>query len=614
MVHLPPKELAALRLLLAHAGQVVSPVQLKNVLWGDVNVTADSVLKCLSSLRARLEPEACIQTVYKRGYRFTAEVQRDGATPAGTPVRLAIMPFATGYSVPEHLGSAMAEETTTSLSRALHIAVAVLARDSVFNLAQRGLTAQQIGQELKADLVLTGTLQAFSSHYRLRAEMIRVEDGTQIWVEDLLTPQSRTGVLERELMQRLAYRLGAGVPGDRSSSLGWGAGVPGDSGSPTSGFSSLGWGDRSSSPGWGAGVPGDAVLSSEWKIADLDISAAADSEIEGEYTPRQAEAYEIFLSGHHEWQTLHRHRMQDGMQRLLRAIELDPALISAKVDLARLCVAQGLYGFMSPSASASLVHRMAESIPDLPNQAEALLPALGWINFHFDRNLPASLLAFSFSEQLPHDLWTTRARSMFAVSRHRFAEAIELLRAAISIDPFSPWLQSRLAWALHLDGQASASMEQIRKTIDQFPSREGTCLYGTVILAFNGEAEQAAEMAQGFAQRSPHFDLASAVHAYALACAGRADEARVVLERLQWLGRERYVSRGFTPAAYLALGDPETALAELRAVDESRCPWFFQMLADPRLKPLHGNPDFERMRAILPAMEAEVEQDMEMEE
>ena len=70
VVRLPPKELAALRLLLAHSGQVVSPAQLKQELWGDVHVTADSVPKCLSSLRARLEPDACIQTVYKRGYRF----------------------------------------------------------------------------------------------------------------------------------------------------------------------------------------------------------------------------------------------------------------------------------------------------------------------------------------------------------------------------------------------------------------------------------------------------------------------------------------------------------------------------------------------------------------
>src|SRR6266702_3170318 len=69
-IHLPPKELAALRLLLSHAGEVVTRIQLKQTLWGDVHVTPDSVPRCLSSLRARLESERCIQTVYKRGYRF----------------------------------------------------------------------------------------------------------------------------------------------------------------------------------------------------------------------------------------------------------------------------------------------------------------------------------------------------------------------------------------------------------------------------------------------------------------------------------------------------------------------------------------------------------------
>jgi len=583
VVHLPPKELAALRLLMAHAGQVVSPVQLKQMLWGDVYVTADSVPKCMSSLRARLEPDACIQTVYKRGYRFTAEIRQGDITSSGTLLRLAIMPFTTGCSVPEHLGPAIAEEATASLSSERQFSVAVLARDSVFNLAQRGLTAQQIGLKLKADLVLTGTLRASSSHYRLRAEMIRVEDGTQIWVEDLLTPRSRTGILERELVHRLSYRLSTGVPGDGSSSLG-----------------------RST------GAPGNAALSPESNWASIGISAAAADKIEDERNPR-TEAYEVFLRGHYEWQTLHRHRMQDGLHHLLRAVELDPSLISAKVDLAHLCVTQAFYGFMSPAISADLVHRVAESIPDLTYRAEALLPALGWVNFHFDRNLPAAMQAFSFSAQLPHDPWTTRERMMFAVSRHRFAEAIELLRAAIRIDPFSPWLQNRLAWTLHLDGQRTESLEQTRRSIAQFPDHEGTCLYGSMILAYNGEAEEGTELAQGLAQRTPHFDPASAVYAYALACAGRGDEARAVLERLQWLGRERYIVRGFTPAAYVALGEHKAALAELRAVDEAHCPFFFQMLADPRLKPLHGDPEFERMKAILPGMEAKTGQNLEVE-
>ena len=119
----------------------------------------------------------------------------------------------------------------------------------------------------------------------------------------------------------------------------------------------------------------------------------------------------------------------------------------------------------------------------------------------------------------------------------------------------------------------------------------------------------AVEVAQGLTQRLPYFDLATEVHAYALACAGRADEARAILERLQWLGRERFLLRAFTPAVYLVLGEPGAALAELSVCNEIRCPWFFQMLADPRLKPLASRPEFLEMRDLLTRMEAEAARD-----
>jgi hypothetical protein len=112
------------------------------------------------------------------------------------------------------------------------------------------------------------------------------------------------------------------------------------------------------------------------------------------------------------------------------------------------------------------------------------------------------------------------------------------------------------------------------------------------------------QLAGDLAVRQPYFDLAMALHAYALACANRKDEARVILERLQWLSRERYVSTSFNPAIYVALGDHQAALAELRTSLQSRCLWFFQMLADPRLEPLHAYPEFKEMRAVLTRIEA----------
>ena len=128
--------------------------------------------------------------------------------PSARVLRLAILPFASGRDVPDHLGPAIAEEVTTRLTAFGPSWVCVLARDSVFTLAGRGMTAVQVGVTLKADLVLAGILFAMPTHYRLRTEMIRVEDGTQIWVEDILV--ARRQIPRARIGTRTAAGLSAG--------------------------------------------------------------------------------------------------------------------------------------------------------------------------------------------------------------------------------------------------------------------------------------------------------------------------------------------------------------------------------------------------------------------
>jgi predicted Zn-dependent protease len=232
-----------------------------------------------------------------------------------------------------------------------------------------------------------------------------------------------------------------------------------------------------------------------------------------------------------------------------------------------------------------------------------MLPTLGWVSFHIDRDLPTALELFSLSAHLPHDPWTTRLRVMFALSRHRWDEAFEWLRSALILDPYAPWLHGMLAWTYHLSGQPKKSVEQVEKNLSLFPEHESSLLYGAIILAFNGHAAKAAKIADELERHTPYFDIATAVHAYAMARDGRVEEARETLERLQWLSRERFVLSSFTAAAYAAVGDVEGAISELVTADNARCPWFFQTLADPRLESLRAKPEFDEMRAALVEME-----------
>lgn len=557
LVHLPPKELAALRYLIENAGRIVTPNELRTALWGDVHVTADSVPKCISALRTLLEPADCIQTVYKRGYRFVADpVPADHASTSPLP-RLVILPFASEFGVPEHLGGHAAEEAMMQLNRIQPALVAVMARDSVFTLSRRGMTAVEVGRTMKADLALAGTIRALPAHFRFRAELIRVSDGAQLWAEDMLVERGRPEELETALSRQLIFRL-----------------------------------TGSSHVLSGASITASSTLESR-KV-----------EPRNEANPQQREAYEIYQRAHFEWQTLQRHRMQDSLQHLLRATELDPGLIDAWEDLVNLCIAQELFGFMSPAVAAEIARRAFVQIPNIETRAEKLLPALGWLEFHFNGDLESALRMMSLSAHLPHDPWVTRCRVMFSLSRHRFDEAIETLQAALAIDPFSPWLQARLAWSLHLKGEAAASVRQAMRALELFPDLEAPALYGSHILAHNGETKRAVELAKNLAKRLPYFDLATAAHAYTLAAAGEQEEARATLERLQWLGRERFVISSCTPPAWVALGDHESALNALRIAETARCPWFFQMLADPRLKPLDHHGDFQRMKRVRAQMES----------
>jgi eukaryotic-like serine/threonine-protein kinase len=95
-VKLRPKVFEALSYLVVNNNRLVTKDELIKAIWKDTFVTDDSLVQCLVELRRALgdEAQACIKTVPRRGYIFTAEVTEvrpsapvSPATPAPTPKR-----------------------------------------------------------------------------------------------------------------------------------------------------------------------------------------------------------------------------------------------------------------------------------------------------------------------------------------------------------------------------------------------------------------------------------------------------------------------------------------------------------------------------------------------
>src|SRR5215203_722357 len=75
---LTPKAYAVLRVLIDHAGQLVTKEALLQTVWPGTYVTDTALKVCINGIRKVLEDDAksprFIETVHRRGYRFIAAV------------------------------------------------------------------------------------------------------------------------------------------------------------------------------------------------------------------------------------------------------------------------------------------------------------------------------------------------------------------------------------------------------------------------------------------------------------------------------------------------------------------------------------------------------------
>ncbi|MGH7481933.1 MAG: TPR end-of-group domain-containing protein, partial [Longimicrobiales bacterium] len=80
---------------------------------------------------------------------------------------------------------------------------------------------------------------------------------------------------------------------------------------------------------------------------------------------------------------------------------------------------------------------------------------------------------------------------------------------------------------------------------------------------------------------------------YALACAGRADEAKATHDRLREHADRHYTSPYYLAVALLGLGREDEALAALERAAAARSPQLVYLKMEPLFAPLHVRPRFQ---------------------
>jgi TolB-like protein len=190
IVDLPPKAAETLGLLLAHAGTVMDKPTLLDAVWAGRSVSESSLTRTICILRAALGGPAhdgYIDTISKRGYRFSAPVTRSSDTESlPDTVSIAVLPLDSfnGGQDQEAFCNGLMEEITAELYKRGGGWLRVLARTSCMAYGNTSKRIGLVGRELGVSYVIEGSVRGFGQRMRIAAQLIRVADEMHVWAEN----------------------------------------------------------------------------------------------------------------------------------------------------------------------------------------------------------------------------------------------------------------------------------------------------------------------------------------------------------------------------------------------------------------------------------------------
>jgi serine/threonine-protein kinase len=174
----------------------------------------------------------------------------------------------------------------------------------------------------------------------------------------------------------------------------------------------------------------------------------------------------------------------------------------------------------------------------------------------------------------------------------RFDESASSFGRSIALDPLSPLKQAALGWSRYFARRFDEAEAECRRALELDPGYWIAHLWLGISLEEQGALEDAIREFEEALRLSGRNLSILGYLGHALALAGRASEARQVLQDLFRLGAERYMSPYDIGVIHLGLGESEEALEWLERGYAERDHQMTFLLVDPRLDPIRASPRF----------------------
>jgi serine/threonine protein kinase len=335
---------------------------------------------------------------------------KESAPIPGDKPSIAVLPFydLSPQKDQEYFCDGIAAELINRLTKINNLRVP--AQASSFSFKDKNLDVQEIGEKLKVESILAGSLQKAENRVRITVELVKVSDGYPIWSEKY----------ERDMEDIFALQ--------------------------------------------------DEISLSIIDNLRIELLGEEKAELVMRHT-QNPEAYNLFLKGLYFWNKRTADDLRKSIDCFEQAVELDSDYALA---YARLADSYGLLPFYTsvlPKEAFTKARSVVMKALDIDETLAEAHSALGFIRMYYDWDWEAAETEFKRAVQSKVSYVTAHhwyAEYLSHMGRHE--EAIAEISRAQEIDPLSVLINHMKAYVFFYAHQYERTIEQCLKTLDLDPN------------------------------------------------------------------------------------------------------------------------------------------------
>jgi serine/threonine-protein kinase len=463
-----------------------------------------------------------------------------------TPINsIAILPFVNDSKDPnaEYLSDGLTESIINSLSRLPNLKV--MSRNAVFRFKGTNLDPVEVGRRLKVGAVLTGRLVKLDDRLVIKTELIKVEDGSQLWGAEYNSSLADIFSVQDEVSKKISESLRPRLSGE-----------------------------------------------DEEKLAKR-------------YT-NDAEAYQLYLKGRYFWNKRNEEGFRNGIDYFKRAEEKDPTFALAFSGLADSYALLSDIGVARPVDEMPKAKAAAQKAVDAdPALAEAYT-SRAFVRLAYDWDWFGAQSDFQQALKLNPKYPTAHQwYASYLMQMGKFSLAKAEIEEAHKLDPLSPIISSNTGLYSYYEHNYDDAIAKYKLTLQSDPDFWVARHYLALAYVQKGMHDEAiAELRKLIKAPAsgpiPDEVIASDTEAaaslgFAYGMAGKQAEARAILNQLEALSKHRYVTGLYFANVYAGLKDNDKAIDYLNQAFEARHPGLVLIRIEPMFDGLRNDERFKQL-------------------